>query len=117
MTYAQLYMFVYYSFLIHTQIIAKKPFPDSLRSNAAAYVGCISGAILLQDYQTLMQDAGFEGELALEDMMSLVTKSVYWQTSYSPRTQATSMSTLVVAQLDVVHQQLQGKLLLPTSEI
>jgi len=76
MTYVQLYIVVYYNFLIRTQIIAKKPFPDSLRSNVAAYVGCISGAILLQDYQALMQDAGFKGELALEDVMSVVTKVV-----------------------------------------
>ncbi|KAI9458735.1 S-adenosyl-L-methionine-dependent methyltransferase [Boletus coccyginus] len=52
-------------------IIAKKPFPDSLRSNAAAYVGCISGAILLQDYQTLMQDAGFEDVLFTENPSDL----------------------------------------------
>ena len=73
-------------FLMRTQIIAKKPFPDSLRTNVAAYVGCISGAILLQDYQALMQDAGFKGELALEDAMSLVIKFMCGQMSYSRRT-------------------------------
>ncbi|KAG8217023.1 S-adenosyl-L-methionine-dependent methyltransferase [Butyriboletus roseoflavus] len=44
-------------------IIARKPFPDSLRSNMAAYVGCISGAILLQEYQALMEDVGFKDVL------------------------------------------------------
>lgn len=47
-----------------TQIIAKQPFPESLRSNVAAYVSCISGAILLEDYRALLQDAGFKGALA-----------------------------------------------------
>lgn len=55
-----------YEFLMHTQIIAKKPFPDSLRSNVAMYVGCISGAILLQEYQALLQDVGFKGGSVLE---------------------------------------------------
>jgi arsenite methyltransferase len=65
-------------FLKYTQIIAQKPFPDSLRTNVAAYVGCISGAILLQDYQALMQDAGFKGGLALEQ--NVVGDQIYvWE--------------------------------------
>ncbi|KAF8554127.1 NAD(P)-binding protein [Imleria badia] len=52
-------------------IIAKKPFPESLRSNAAAYVGCISGAILLEDYRALMQDAGFKDVLFTENPSDL----------------------------------------------
>jgi len=52
-------------------IIAQKPFPDSLRTNVAAYVGCISGAILLQDYQALMQDAGFKDVVFTENPSDL----------------------------------------------
>lgn len=32
-----------------------------------AYVGCISGAILLEGYEALVQEAGFKGESASED--------------------------------------------------
>jgi len=52
-------------------IIAKKPIPDSLRNNVAAYVGCISGAILLQDYQALVQGAGFKDVLFTENPSDL----------------------------------------------
>ncbi|KAN0093411.1 S-adenosyl-L-methionine-dependent methyltransferase [Tylopilus felleus] len=52
-------------------IIAKKPFPESLRSNVAAYVACISGAIVLEDYRALMQDVGFQDVLFSENPSDL----------------------------------------------
>jgi len=41
-------------------IIAKKAMPESLRTNVAAYVGCISGAVTVEEYRELMQTAGFQ---------------------------------------------------------
>ncbi|KAF8431079.1 S-adenosyl-L-methionine-dependent methyltransferase [Boletus edulis BED1] len=52
-------------------IVAKKPFPESLRSNVALYVSCISGAILLQEYQALVEDAGFKDILFMENPSDL----------------------------------------------
>ncbi|KAH7887210.1 S-adenosyl-L-methionine-dependent methyltransferase [Phlebopus sp. FC_14] len=46
-------------------IIANKPFPETLRSNLAAYIGCISGSIQLDDYRSLMENAGFPSEHVL----------------------------------------------------
>ncbi|KIJ11707.1 hypothetical protein PAXINDRAFT_171658 [Paxillus involutus ATCC 200175] len=59
-------------------MIAQKPFPDSLRSNMAAYIGCISGAILLKEYQELMENAGFKEVLFTENPTDL---NVYTQGS------------------------------------
>ncbi|KIK95462.1 hypothetical protein PAXRUDRAFT_826994 [Paxillus rubicundulus Ve08.2h10] len=59
-------------------IIAQKPFPDSLWSNLAAYIGCISGAILLKEYHELMENAGFKEVLFTENTSDL---DVYTQDS------------------------------------
>jgi hypothetical protein len=45
-----------------SQIIGKKPFPDSIRFDLSGYIGCISGALELEEYRVLMKDAGFTGE-------------------------------------------------------
>lgn len=42
-----------------SDIALKKPLPDELLRNIAAYVGCISGALLLADYERQLRDAGF----------------------------------------------------------
>ncbi|KIJ59978.1 hypothetical protein HYDPIDRAFT_117886 [Hydnomerulius pinastri MD-312] len=60
-------------------IIASKPFPDSLRSNLAAYIGCISGAFLLSEYQDLMESAGFNETLFTESLSDL---NIYTQGDY-----------------------------------
>ncbi|KAF9234733.1 S-adenosyl-L-methionine-dependent methyltransferase [Melanogaster broomeanus] len=61
-------------------IIAQKPFPDSLRSNMAAYIGCISGAILLKEYQELMENANFKEMLFTENRTDL---NIYNQDSFT----------------------------------
>lgn len=45
-----------------SQIIGRKPFPDAIRSDLAGYIGCVSGALQLEQYRALMKDAGFTGE-------------------------------------------------------
>ncbi|KAG1748466.1 S-adenosyl-L-methionine-dependent methyltransferase [Suillus paluster] len=52
--------------LVVDDIIAKKSFPDTVRSDLAAYIGCISGAVQLEQYRTLMKDAGFTDALFVE---------------------------------------------------
>lgn len=45
-----------------SDILAKKPLPDKLRANMALYVGCISGASLVEQYQQYLKNAGFPNE-------------------------------------------------------
>ncbi len=42
-----------------SDIALKNPLPKDLRSNIAAYVGCISGAVLIDVYRRQLEDAGF----------------------------------------------------------
>lgn len=42
-----------------SDIALKKPIPRELDESVRAYVGCISGALLIEDYRKGLQDAGF----------------------------------------------------------
>ena len=42
-----------------SDIALKQPLPDDLRSDISAYVGCIAGAIPIEDYRKGLLDAGF----------------------------------------------------------
>jgi len=44
-----------------SDILARKPFPPNLEKDLALYVGCISGASLVEEYERYLKDAGFEG--------------------------------------------------------
>lgn len=46
-------------------VVAEGPVPDELRSNLEAWVGCIAGALEMDTYQRLLQEAGFE-EIGIE---------------------------------------------------
>lgn len=45
-----------------SDILAKKPLPEKLKSDVAAYVGCIAGASMVSDYERYLKDAGFGGK-------------------------------------------------------
>ncbi|KAK7740477.1 hypothetical protein SLS53_005320 [Cytospora paraplurivora] len=45
-----------------SDILAKKPLPEKLRANMALYVGCVSGASLVSQYEKYLQEAGFSAE-------------------------------------------------------
>lgn len=45
-----------------SDILAKKPLPEKLRANMAFYVGCVSGASLVGQYERYLRDAGFPAE-------------------------------------------------------
>lgn len=45
-----------------SDILAKKPLPEKLRSDMAMYVGCISGASVVSEYVKFLKDAGFGGK-------------------------------------------------------
>lgn len=43
-----------------SDIALKKPLPESIRSSVWAFVGCISGAIMMDEYRRGMREAGFD---------------------------------------------------------
>jgi ubiquinone/menaquinone biosynthesis C-methylase UbiE len=43
-----------------SDVVADGPTPDALRSNMEAWVGCLAGALAMDDYTQLLHDAGFE---------------------------------------------------------
>lgn len=56
-----------------SDMVLLQPLPESIRTEINAFVGCIAGASLLEDLQTMMQDAGFEN-------IRLVPKNAYVET-------------------------------------
>lgn len=43
-----------------SDIALLKPLPQNIRESIDAYVGCVSGAILIQEYQEMLKNAGFK---------------------------------------------------------
>ncbi|KAG8832276.1 hypothetical protein FRC17_001596 [Serendipita sp. 399] len=46
-----------------SDIVAKQTLPESVAQDAAAYVGCVAGAIDTATYESYLRDAGFKGEI------------------------------------------------------
>lgn len=46
-------------------LLKKEDLPASVKENMALYVGCISGASQIKDYEKYLRDAGFDGRRAL----------------------------------------------------
>lgn len=42
-----------------SDIALKQPLPDKVKQSVDAYVGCIAGAILIEDYRSALEQAGF----------------------------------------------------------
>ncbi len=53
--------------LMVSDIVLMKELPEVLRSSIAAYVGCISGALLKEDYLETIRQAGLEDVKILEE--------------------------------------------------
>ena len=45
--------------LMVSDIVLKKPLPDAVKNSVAAYVGCVAGASLKEEYLEAMRQAGF----------------------------------------------------------
>jgi arsenite methyltransferase len=56
-----------------SDILAKKPMPAALAKNVSLYVGCISGASLVEQYEKYLADAGFKGLILFQALMVLLT--------------------------------------------
>lgn len=46
--------------LMVSDLVLRRPLPERVRASVEAYVGCISGASLREDYLTMIATAGFE---------------------------------------------------------
>jgi arsenite methyltransferase len=44
-----------------SDILATQPLPDKIREDIALYCGCIAGASQVQDYESYLRQAGFNG--------------------------------------------------------
>jgi SAM-dependent methyltransferase len=44
-----------------SDIALKQPLPDELAKSVSAYVGCVAGALVIDDYVRLLTEAGFNG--------------------------------------------------------
>ena len=61
-----------------SDIALRQPLPADIASSVQAYVGCISGAILIADYERLLREAGFDAVVVSETGANL---NVYAQAS------------------------------------
>ncbi|KAG6833283.1 hypothetical protein H0H87_009458 [Tephrocybe sp. NHM501043] len=52
--------------VILDDIVAKRQLPEEIRNDLTAYVNCISGSILIEEYKAVLQSAGFENVAFLE---------------------------------------------------
>lgn len=79
-----------------SDMLALKELPDAIRSNIAAYVGCIAGAAQVSQYEKWLHEAGFTGQsrpVEVRRSSHLVKKSYLSTPSKTPictRSSATS---------------------------
>ena len=53
--------------IVVSDLMLTRPLPDEVRHSIAAYVGCVAGAPLRDEYLALMRDAGFTDATILEE--------------------------------------------------
>ncbi|PVG01338.1 S-adenosyl-L-methionine-dependent methyltransferase [Serendipita vermifera] len=68
-----------------SDIVAKKPLPEAIAQDAAAYVGCVAGALDTTTYESYLREAGFKDILLLDSQADL---NVY-VTAYNAETNST----------------------------
>lgn len=54
--------------LMVSDVVLRKPLPDELKNDKELLVGCVSGAILKQDYLNLLKKAGFTDTKILKEV-------------------------------------------------
>jgi ubiquinone/menaquinone biosynthesis C-methylase UbiE len=45
-----------------SDVLARKPLPAQLRESIAAYVGCVAGSTLRENYEHFLTESGFRGK-------------------------------------------------------
>lgn len=56
-----------------SDIALKQPLPDEVSENVLAYIGCVAGAIHIEDYRRELVDAGFQDVVILDSNADLTT--------------------------------------------
>jgi arsenite methyltransferase len=64
-----------------SDIALKKPLPSEIGQDILAYVGCIAGAVLVEDYQQMLKEAGFSAVQIVDTKKDL---NAYAQAGDSP---------------------------------
>ena len=85
-----------------SDIVLLKELPQSIRDSIAAYIGCIAGAVLKDDYIGLMKAAGFrdvrivhEALFPIENMTSdAITQTIAAETEVTPAAASAIASTV-----------------------
>ncbi|EAU88648.2 arsenite S-adenosylmethyltransferase [Coprinopsis cinerea okayama7 len=62
--------------VVISDLVAKKPLPEKVKSDLVAYVNCIAGAVTEEEYRQHMADAGFKDILFVDKKSDL---SIYFQ--------------------------------------
>jgi arsenite methyltransferase len=57
--------------VVVSDVALHKPLPESLKSLVAALIGCVSGALRIDDYRAVVEGAGFD-DVALQEQPSFV---------------------------------------------
>jgi SAM-dependent methyltransferase len=53
--------------MLIADIVLLEPLPDEIKNSVEAYVGCIAGAVLIDDYLKMIKTAGFTGVKVVND--------------------------------------------------
>ena len=53
--------------MVVSDLVVTRPLPESVRTSLEAYVGCVAGASLLEDYLRMVREAGFERVEVVEE--------------------------------------------------
>jgi len=53
--------------LMVSDVVLRKPLPKAIRDSVEAYIGCLSGALMKEDYLNAITDAGFKNVEVIEE--------------------------------------------------
>lgn len=59
-----------------SDVVLRGELPDALKAAAEMYAGCVSGAMQMDDYLTLIDEAGFEGKLVQKQKPILIPDEI-----------------------------------------
>jgi len=93
-----------------SDIALKRPLPGELAADVMAYVGCIAGAILIEDYKTALTEAGFDSVAVIDSGNDLNVYTKVENQSGCCSAPRVESGTLPVAGADSLHDRL-GELL------
>ncbi|KAI9373590.1 UbiE/COQ5 family methyltransferase [Aspergillus egyptiacus] len=85
-----------------SDILARRPLPDTITENMALYVGCVAGASQIGEYEEYLGRAGFKDVVIVDTKSDL---NLYKESSYLPQSSCCAggcggESTPAIAELD-----------------